>query len=40
MDDVQSAASQFIHLSISGIIIARLLPVSQPISASVHTERA
>ncbi|KEJ93805.1 TetR/AcrR family transcriptional regulator [Sulfitobacter pseudonitzschiae] len=40
MQDVQSTASQFIHLSISGIIMPRLLAVGQPIDAPAHAERA
>lgn len=38
--DAQSAASHFIHLSVSGVIMPRLLAVDQPIDASEHSERA
>ena len=40
VQDVQSAASQFIHLSVSGIIMPRLLAVDQPIDASELSKKA
>ncbi len=40
VQDAQSAASQFIHLSVSGVIMPRLLAVDQPIDASEHSKRA
>ncbi|WP_366652678.1 MULTISPECIES: TetR/AcrR family transcriptional regulator C-terminal domain-containing protein [Alphaproteobacteria] len=39
-ENVQNAASQFIHLSISGVIMPRLLAVDQPVDASEHSKRA
>ncbi|WP_253196239.1 TetR family transcriptional regulator [Roseovarius sp. PS-C2] len=38
--DAQSAASQFIHLSVSGVIMPRMLAVDQPIDAVEHSKRA
>lgn len=38
--DAQSAAGQFIHLSVSGIIMPRLLAVDRPIKASEQSKRA
>ena len=38
--DTQGAAGQFIHLSVSGIIMPRLLAVDQPIDASEHSKGA
>ena len=38
--NVQSAASQFIHLSVSGVIMPRLLAVDRPIDAFEHSKRA
>ena len=40
VENVQNAASQFIHLSISGVIMPRLLAVDQPVDASEHSKRA
>ncbi|WP_040608834.1 TetR/AcrR family transcriptional regulator [Pseudooceanicola batsensis] len=40
VQDVQSAASQFIHLAISGVVIPRLLAVDEPVDASEHSKRA
>lgn len=38
--DAQGAASEFIHLSVSGIIMPRLLSVDSPIKASEQSKRA
>lgn len=40
VENIQNAASQFIHLSISGVIMPRLLAVDQPIDVSEHSRRA
>ncbi|SFC91615.1 transcriptional regulator, TetR family [Tropicimonas isoalkanivorans] len=40
VQDIQGAASQFIHLSIAGVIMPRLLAVDQPVDASEHSKRA
>lgn len=40
VQDARSAASQFIHLSVSGVIMPRLLAVDHPINAAEHSKRA
>ncbi|EAQ23872.1 transcriptional regulator, TetR family protein [Roseovarius sp. 217] len=40
VENIQNAASQFIHLSISGVIMPRLLAVDQPVDAPEHSKRA
>jgi hypothetical protein len=38
--NVQNASAQFIHLSVSGVIMPQLLAVDQPIDMSEHSRRA
>lgn len=38
--NVQNASAQFIHLSVSGVIMPQLLAVDQPIDVSEHSRRA
>jgi len=40
VDSAYNAASQFIHLSVSGVIVPQLLAVDQPIDAAEHSKRA